>query len=874
MVCSAFNADFDGDQMGVHIPLTIEAQVEGRLLMMSVNNVLSPSNSKIVPAPSQDIVLGIYYLTKDRDGLTGEGKIFSDKYEALLAYENNVVDLHSKIKVRVNEGIVDTTPGRLIFSDIFPSVISLSEVNKTIKKKDLSKLIESCFERAGVREAVVLIDKIKEIGFKYATLSGISFCTDDIYVPKEKQEIITETDAIISSIKEEFQNGLITEQERHNKIVDVWIKANERITETMMNNYGIPDNKPLSDSQKKDAKEWNSVYIMDDSGARGSREQIRQLGGMRGLMAKPTGEIVEIPIKSNFKEGMSYHEFLLASHGARKGKTDQALKTANAGYFTRRLVDVAHDVIINEKDCGTIKGINISPLYDGDNLIIPLEERIYGRVLAEDLKSSTGEIIGERNDIIDKELVKKITDAGISTVNLRTPIHCELGSGVCAMCYGYDLSQRKLVSIGEAVGVIAGQSIGEPGTQLTLRTFHGGGGASRADMRSKIDAKKEGEARFKDIKYVKNKHGLIISINRNGRVLLNGKDTGAIPSGATIYIQDGQKINAGQKIADWDQFNIVIVTEVDGVVKYKDIIDELTIKKQVDHETGITRKIITNILSDKIPSIEIGDKQYALPIGSVIAVNEDDSVSTGDVIAKIPKKAAKTSDITGGISKVLQLLEARIISNPAVLAETEGEVTVSAPSGKTLTISITDPYGGKRQYTCSVERQLNYYSGDYVKAGDILVDGTIEARDLLKAMGGNAAAQYIIDEVQKVYRSHGVETNDKHLEIIVGKMLSMVKINDAGDTVFTAKEIVKKTRFLDINRQTEGKKAIASPILLGLTTVASLSESWLSAASFQRTSHVLANAAIKRKVDILNGLKENIIIGNTIPAGTGHEYYK
>lgn len=880
LVCTAFNADFDGDQMGVHMPVTLEAQIETRVLMLSVNNLLSPANGKLIMTPAQDIVLGIYYLTKDRDKRRGEGMIFADKEEALCAHYAGTVELHANVIVRIHGQRIATTPGRLIFSELFPPKITFEELNKPVKKKDLAKLVEMCYDRGGQRDTVILLDKIKEMGFKYATQSGISFCISDITIPKEKSEIIERTEREVNDIKEKYGIGEITDSERHNKIIDLWGKATEEISNKMMEHFGAEDNTGMTKEQKRDAKEFNSMYMMADSGARGTVGQISQVGGMRGLMAKPTGEIVEIPIKSNLKEGLTYHEYLLATHGARKGRADGALKTANAGYFTRKLVDVAHGLIINELDCGTMKSITMTELIDNDEVLIPLEDRIFGRYAGEDvIDFSTGTVIVKTNEIIDKKIAGKIAKAGIREIKVRSPFSCQCSKGLCVRCYGYDLSTRMPVYIGEAVGIIAAQSIGEPGTQLTLRTFHSGGSASGLSTKNSIEAKIAGHIKFTEIKTVRNVNGKLVAINRSGRISVitsEGKniDCGVVPYGAVITIEENEYVEAGVNIAKWDPYNLPIISTTEGNAEFIDIIEGSTMKQEVDQDTGVIRTVVTAIRNEMIPKIKVGEKEYMLPIGAIIVANEHINVNVGDSIAKTPKQAKKTSDITGGLPKVLQILEARPLDNPAVMAEISGELRINPPKGKFMMVDIAGENGDVASYKIPMDRQLNFYNGDIVNAGDILVDGDISINDTLNLFGSEKAAIQIANEVQKVYLSQGVSINDKHFEVIARRMLGFVRVVEAGDTDLVADDVVPRNTFFEINDKMEGRKAVAIPILLGLAKAAINSESWLSAASFERTASVLASAAIQGKVDALSGVKENVIIGRRIPVGTGHPHFQ
>ena len=876
LVCSAFNADFDGDQMGVHLPVTVEAQVEARILMMSINNILSPASGKISIAPAQDMVLGVYYLTKDRGGCPGEGKLFADKDDIIMAYDQKLLDLHSKVKVRIDGQLVDTTPGRVIFSEIIPPALPFSSVNKTLKKKDLGKLLEMCYEQAGQGATVIFLDKIKEIGFKFATLSGISLSISDVTIPIEKQAIIAETDAQVKDVLDEFANGLLNEEGKHNRIVDLWKKASEAIADKVMASLGVANHEGLSEAERTDMKEFNSVFMMADSGARGSREQIRQLAGMRGLMAKPNGELVEIPIKSNFKEGLTYHEYLLSCHGARKGRADGALKTKTAGHFTRRLVDCAHDVIVNAYDCGCTDGFPLSALYDGDDLVIPLKDRIIGRVLAEEMRESvSGEVLAHRNDIVTKEIAAKIEEAGFSEVAVRSPITCALRPGICALCYGHDLATRALPIIGDAVGIIAGQSVGEPGTQLTLRTFHEGGSAAGSGAKADLFAKSQGAVTFKDILAVRGDAGLVV-VGRNGRISISRHgsetDAGSVPYGATLTVEEGDIIEPGQKLAHWDPFNLPLVATAGGVAELDGFSDGKTIKRNMDSKTGITLTIVSAIFEHMVPQVRIGEKQYYLPIGAIVLVKEGQNVSPGDVLAYVPKAAEKNADITGGLQRVLQVIEIRKMQNTAVIAEIDGQVTIHPPRGKLLGVEIIND-NDRWRCDVSIDRQLNIFSGDVVRKGDILAEGPLDILDVLRILGAKKAALHVIDEVQKVYRSQGVELNDKHLEIILRKMLAKVLIVDPGDTDFVVDEIVSKWMFAEENDRTKGKCAVAKPLIVSLTDAALLSDSWLSAASFQNTTLILAEAALRKRLDPLAGTKENILTGNMVPVGTGHPVY-
>lgn len=876
LVTSAFNADFDGDQMGVHLPLSIEAQTEARLLMSSVNNIISPASGKLSMAPAQDIVLGVYYLTKERTGCIGEGMVFADKNEALMAYDRQITELHTKIKVRINGIITATTPGRLIFSDVLPDELPFSTVNKLLKKKDLGKLVEMCYEKAGHRATVIILDKIKDMGYKYATISGTSVGMSNITIPKEKQAILIDAEQQVKEINEQFNNGQLSEEEKHNTVIGVWNKASETLTDIMMENFGLSEDITYNSPEERlIAKEFNPVFMMADSGARGSRDQIKQVAGMRGLMAKPNGDIVEIPIKSNLKEGLTYFEYLLACHGARKGRADGALKTANAGYFTRKLVDVAHDVIIKDVKCDAITGFCLSTLYDdNDEIIMPVHERVLYRVVSQRVVSPiNGDIIVDAGKIITKEIAHNIKEVGLSTIEVRSPITCSLKHGICAACYGYEITTRDYPLIGEAVGIIAGQSVGEPGTQLTLRTFHAGGIASGGAGKSSIIASEFGTLRLKDVKTIQNREGNKVVTGRNGRaaILINGieRDLGRIPFGAVIMKEDGADIEKSERIASWDPHAMPIITTNAGTTTFLDIIENITVKSETNPVTGAVQRKIIAIIKDAIPRISVADKEYILSIGAILVVNPRAEVEPGDILAKTPKQAAKNADITGGLSRVLQLLEAKKIQDPAIIADIDGEVRIHPPEGKSLPVEIVNMYDSSVIYNIPIEKQLNYQHGDSILAGDILTNGAIDSRDILRILGYKKAALFIIDEVQKVYKSQGVDINDKHIEIILSKMLSKVMIADAGDSRYIQDEIVSKIEFMSANDLVVGDKATAKQILLGLVNTALSSDSWLSAASFQNTTKVLALAAIKKKTDKLVGIKENLIVGNVIPVGTG-----
>jgi DNA-directed RNA polymerase subunit beta' len=874
LVCSGFNADFDGDQMGVHIPLSFEAQIEARLLMGSVNNLLHPATGNPAMPPSQDIVLGLYWLTKERAGEKGEGMIFSGVDEVLIAYENNVIEEHSIIKVKINNEIVQTTTGRVLLSEILPAEISFSEINNPLTKKDIGKLVEACYKKAGPRRTVLFLDGLKEIGFKHATNAGISLCMDDMHIPSKKNEIIRNTEEEVGKINHAYESGLVSAGERYNKIIDLWKNSTEEVAEEMMKEFGVIGETGLSPEEIEKQRQFNSVFMMADSGARGSIEQLKQVAGMRGLMVKTTGEIIETPIKSNFKEGLSAHEFFLSAHGARKGRADGALKTANAGYFTRRLVDAAHDVIVTEQDCGGMDGLKITSLIENRDTIESLSDRIIGRFTsALIVHPATGKLILGRNTGITEDAAAEILNAGIESVLMRSPITCRSKTGICAMCYGRDLSTGQLVEIGTAVGIIAAQSIGEPGTQLTLRTFHSGGSAAGSGAQTIIECKSPGAVSFSGIKTISTQIGDvvikkgIISIPQNG-----GKaERYDIPYGSVLYVKDGQKVDAAHKIAEWDPFSVPIVAEEKGVVQYKDFITGVSVKDEVDDLTGLSRKTIT--ASDLVPFIVIesedGSRSYPLPTDCHVLVQDYSPIEKGDLIAKTPLRAAKNIDITSGLPKVIELIEAKKPKHPALLAEISGLVKITGPNNKIRILSITAEDDSVREHLVKGNSLINAHDGDYLNAGDVIVDGVINPHDMMRLLGVHQASIFILNEVQKVYKSQGVSINPKHFEIILKKMAGMVRIISPGVGSFITGDIVSRSKFLSANEQTKGLKGIAQPILLGITQIAMLSPSFVSAASFQRTASVLARAAFSGSHDSLEGVKENIIIGGIIPVGTG-----
>ncbi|HME46107.1 MAG TPA: DNA-directed RNA polymerase subunit beta' [Syntrophorhabdales bacterium] len=924
LVCPAYNADFDGDQMAVHIPLSIEAQSEARVLMMSTNNILSPANGRPIIVPTQDIVLGLYYLTIERKYRPGEGKIFSDPEEVIIAYDAGEVDLHARIEVRMDGAKVGTTPGRILLKEVMPAEIPFDVINRTMDKKTIGQLVDICYRKGGEKATVILSDRLKDIGFYYATLGGISISIDDMKIPAKKEELIKKASQEVKVVQNQYSEGLITDGERYNKVIDIWADVTERIADELMRELGsekvdvpaaVPGRGfvPKSGETSKRAKSaaahavarpkyeyqdsLNPMYMMAHSGARGNAQQIRQLAGMRGLMAKPSGEIIETPITSNFREGLSVLQYFISTSGARKGLADTALKTANSGYLTRRLVDVAHDVIIGDTDCGTVDGIEVTALMEGGEVIEQLGTRILGRVSLEELRDPDGEVIVRRNDEIKEEHLKKIDEAGLEKVRIRSVLTCRSKRGVCALCYGRDLARGRLVSIGEAVGIIAAQSIGEPGTQLTMRTFHIGGAASRRVEQSTLESRNEGIVKLHSVKVVLNKDGQPIVMNRNGEVAIldaAGREREKYPIiyGAKLRVADGQKVSEGHILAEWDPYTIPILSEVSGKVKFGDISEGVTMAERVDEVTGLAYKVITEFRdTDVRPRISIKDDKgktisvpgtaslarYMLPMGAHIVVSEGDTIHAGDVVSKIPRETTKTKDITGGLPRVAELFEARRPKESAIVTEVEGTVSFGKLTKGKREILVTPDPGEPRKYTIPKGKHVIVHEGDYVKAGEPLMDGPANPHDVLRILGIKDLARYLVNEIQEVYQLQGVKINDKHIEIIVRQMLKRVRIKDVGDTNFIIDEPVEWWVFDEENRQAierGGKPATAEPLFLGITKASLITDSFISAASFQDTTKVLTQASIEGRVDYLRGLKENVIMGRIIPAGTGFLKYR
>jgi len=1010
LVCTAFNADFDGDQMAVHIPLSVESQIEARVLMLSSNNILSPANGSPIIVPTQDIVLGIYYMTRGISGSKGDGKIFANLEEVRSAYDFGAVDLHAKIVVRMDGKMINTTVGRILLWEVIPkenimmmshlmvsseedaksaliginnglpfpeivdkfsddadkandgniglmrkeefkrifnvndadadSVFSLEKgsvsgiilseekyhifmvnekrpeipfdaVNRVQDKKSLRDLVDYAYRNLGPKATVVLADRLKDIGYKYSTEGGLSISIDDMIIPAEKEDIIKKAEKKVSEIGRQYTEGLITQGEKYNKVVDIWAKATDDVANEMMASMKVESVKdssgnPVLDKKGKPVYEesFNPIYMMADSGARGSKDQMRQLAGMRGLMAKPSGEIIETPISANFREGLSVLQYFISTHGARKGLADTALKTANSGYLTRRLADVAQDCIVMEEDCGTIMGVVVEPLVEGGEVIQRLGERILGRVAIDDiLDPFTDEVLIRKGEGLDEKAVKKIEDAGITSIKIRSVLTCKASFGVCVKCYGRDLSHGGKVELGQAVGILAAQSIGEPGTQLTMRTFHIGGTASRRVEQADIRARVDGTVRFIDLHVVKNAENQYIVMNRRGGKFTIVSDTGRelescpVIYGVYIMVEDGQKIKGpdpetgrpGDLLATWDPFTTPIITEVDGTVKFGDIVQGKTMKEKVDPVTGkSSRTIIESKGTEVRPRISIKDKEgktaklfkssgmarYILPIDAVLMVEEGDNVKAGDVIAKLPRATTKTKDITGGLPRVAELFEVRKPKEIAILSEIDGYVSIakSTKKGKQkVTVTPVD-FGEKKEYLIPRGKHINVYEGDYIRAGEPIIGGSAIPQDILNIKGEVALARYLVDEVQEVYRLQGVRINDKHIEVIVRQMMRRVKVMDVGDTDFILEEQVDRIKFEDANRQVKekgGKPAIAEPLILGITKASLSTDSFISAASFQETTKVLTDASISGAVDYLRGLKENVIMGRLIPAGSG-----
>ena len=898
LVCTAFNADFDGDQMAVHVPLFLEAQLEARVLMMSTNNILSPANGKPIIVPTQDVILGLYYLTLQREGEKGEGMIFSGIPEVMHALNQKVVSLHAKIKARLTiweEGasekvtkLVETTPGRIILSQVLPddNKTPFSLINRLIRKKEVSDIIDTVYRHCGQKATCIFADKIMALGYRQAALAGISIGKDDLIIPETKKQLIAETEAKVKEFERQYQDGLITKGEKYNKVVDAWSACTDVVADEMMKQI----------SKAEPGKPVNSVYMMAHSGARGSAAQMKQLAGMRGLMAKPSGEIIETPIISNFKEGLTVMEYFNSTHGARKGLADTALKTANSGYLTRRLVDVAQDAIITEADCGTERGITIQPIIEGGDVIATTGERILGRTAQEDIKDpQTGEIIVPKGKLIDENDVEKIDAAGVESVLIRSVLTCESKNGICAKCYGRDLAHGTPVSIGEAVGVIAAQSIGEPGTQLTMRTFHIGGAAQRGAEQSSIEAVFDATIRLKNCNVIKNTAGATIVLSRNCEISLidaghREKARHKVPYGATLVVKDGQKVSKGDRLAEWDPYTMPIIADKDGIIKYDDLVLGETMREVVDEATGLTSRVVMDWRQnakggERKPSLILVDDdgnvltfgkdveaRYYLPVDAVISIDAGTKVSKGDVLARIPRETGKTKDITGGLPRVAELFEARRPKDAAIISEIDGRVEFGKDYKSKRRIFIVGEDEHRIEYIVPKGKHIAVHEGEFIQKGDVIVDGNMVPHDILRVLGVEALAHYLIKEVQAVYRLQGVRINDKHIEVIVRQMMQKVEVTDPGDTTLLAGEQVDLDTLENENRKAlanAGREAKAMPVLLGITKASLQTKSFISAASFQETTRVLTEAAVEGRRDTLSGLKENVIVGRLIPAGTG-----
>ena len=891
LVCTAFNADFDGDQMAVHVPLSLEAQLEARVLMMSTNNILSPSSGKPIIVPSQDIVLGIYYLSIMRNNQKGEGRNFLDTNEILKAVELKDINLHSKINVRIKNfdgsfSKVETTAGRMLLADSLPNSqkINFSLINKTLTKKEVSNLIDTVYRFCGQKETVLFADSIMQIGFKYAAIAGISFGKDDLIIPEEKQILLDETQSKVQEYENQYQDGLITQGEKYNKVVDAWSDCTNRVADKMLDVISNPeDDKPI-----------NSVYMMAHSGARGSAAQLKQLAGMRGLMAKPSGEIIENPIKSNFKEGLSVLEYFTSTHGARKGLADTALKTASSGYLTRRLVDVAQDAVIRELDCGTNNGVMVEEIVDSGNITSPLSERVLGRTPSEDIQDINDNLIIQAGDIIEEKHLEKIKNSGLRSMKIRSVLTCQTEDGICSKCYGRDLARGTEVNIGEAVGIIAAQSIGEPGTQLTMRTFHIGGAASSSVEKSNAVAPIQGNVRFENIRLINDKANNQIILSRNAKIKIflddEEKFSFNIPFGSKLFVQDDQVVNVNDLLAEWDPYTLPIIAEKDGIIKYVDLQQGISFRESIDDTTGISSKIVIdwsqnpksknfkpaiNIVNSHEDKDDIdGDIiNYPMSIDSILSVEDDQEVSAGQVLARIPKESSKTKDITGGLPRVAELFEARKPKDPAIMCEIDGQISFGKDYKNKRRLIITS-VDEKNTFEILIPRSkyLNVQEGDFVKKGDILVEGTPVPHDILRILGVEELARYLVKEVQAVYKLQGVYINDKHIETIARQMLQKVLIKDPGESTLITGEQIQKRDVLKVNKllESQGKKiVIYEPVLLGITKASLQTSSFISAASFQETTKVLTDAATIGKIDTLLGLKENVIVGRLIPAGTG-----
>ncbi|WP_404342263.1 DNA-directed RNA polymerase subunit beta' [Pseudoalteromonas mariniglutinosa] len=901
LVCAAYNADFDGDQMAVHVPLTIEAQLEARALMMSTNNILSPANGEPIIVPSQDVVLGLYYMTRDRINAKGEGAIFKDPKEAEKAYRSGNADLHARVKVRISQSVknengvvedtitvIDTTVGRAILSLILPTGMPFELINQALGKKQISGLLNECYRRLGLKDTVIFADQVMYTGFHYAMKSGVSIGIDDLVIPPVKAEIIEAAEAEVTEINQQFQSGLVTAGEKYNKVIDIWSRVNENLSREMMANLS-KDTVINAKGEEEEQASFNSVFMMADSGARGSAAQIRQLAGMRGLMARPDGSIIETPITANFREGLNVLQYFISTHGARKGLADTALKTANSGYLTRRLVDVAQDLVINEDDCGTEDGLTMKPLIEGGDVVEALRERVLGRVVAEDVViPGTNEVLVERNIMLDEKLCDLLEEHSVDEVRVRSVITCDNDFGVCAKCYGRDLARGHIINPGESVGVIAAQSIGEPGTQLTMRTFHIGGAASRASAENNVQVKTNGTLKLHNAKYVLNTDGKIVITSRSTEITIidsygREKERYKVPYGAVLTVQDNAEVQGNDIVATWDPHSHPIVLEHKSKVSFSDIDDSNT-EAQTDELTGLTRVVVKDLakVNAKEPKLiiendERGLQETRLPSFTTIEVTDGATANPGDVLARIPQEGSKTRDITGGLPRVADLFEARKPKDPAILAEITGTISFGKETKGKKRLVITPAEGDHYEEMIPKWRQLNVFEGEQVSKGEVIADGPESPHDILRLRGVTHVANYIVNEVQEVYRLQGVKINDKHIETIIRQMLRKCIILDGGDTEFLAGEQVEVARVNIANRDAEKQGKIPAKFeiqLMGITKASLATESFISAASFQETTRVLTEAAVNGKSDELRGLKENVIVGRLIPAGTGFAYHQ
>jgi len=915
LVCSAFNADFDGDQMAVHVPLSIEAQLEARALMMSTNNILSPANGEPIIVPSQDVVLGLYYMSRERINAQGEGMIFSGTAEVHRAYTSGQAHLQAKVKVRIREvqknengeqevslTVKETTIGRALLWDIVPEGLPFRLVNQDLNKKSISRLINECYRQLGLKDTVIFADQLMYTGFRYSTRAGVSFGADDMVIPEEKGAILGVAEEQVKEIENQYASGLVTFGERYNKVVDIWSHTNDQVAKAMMDKLGKED---VVDAEGNTVKQpsFNSVYMMADSGARGSAAQIRQLAGMRGLMAKPDGSIIEIPITANFREGLSVQQYFISTHGARKGLADTALKTANSGYLTRRLVDVSQDLVVTEDDCGTSRGLMMSSLIEGGDVVEPLSERVLGRVVAQDVTSAEGDqALIERGTLLDEQWVTRLEELGVDHILVRSPNTCESTHGVCSNCYGRDLARGHKVNVGEAVGVIAAQSIGEPGTQLTMRTFHIGGAASRSAAINNIEVKTKGSVRLHNIKTVQHANGNFVAVSRSGEITIlddhgRERERYKVPYGAGISVKEGDTVEAGQVVANWDPHTHPVITEVDGQVQFVDIEDGVTVQSEVDEVTGLSSLVVmdpkqrSTSAKDMRPMVKLIDADgndlaiagtadipahYFLPAGAIIGLKDGDKVGVGDAVARIPQESSKTRDITGGLPRVADLFEARKPKESAIMAEITGTVSFGKETKGKQRLVITPNEGDVYEELIPKWRHVTVFEGEQVEKGEVIAEGEPNPHDILRLLGVEALGRYIVNEVQDVYRLQGVKINDKHIEVIVRQMLRKAEIVNPGDTPFLKGEQVDRSRVLEENEKAKAADKLPAtyePLLLGITKASLATESFISAASFQETTRVLTEAAVTGKVDDLRGLKENVIVGRLIPAGTGLAFH-